>query len=331
MKIAIIGAGVSGLAAATYLIRNNIDVDIYSKDLGGEYLSGGLKYIHSTDSVNRFFDKILKLNYSIEKVVGSILLGSDVELYPEFFHKNPLDGFHIQKSYWIKTRGTEDGFNVNCMNEPWMSNKIDLKVIPDGGISRMVDHMKFLVEDNANIIKKKLTDEDISIIIHEYDFVIYTIPISHMVKLSAMEGALDESSKKLHIGIVDVPRSIMRKIWFDYMYIPSGNYATHRISKSFDNKLHFETNGENYFEGWLTEDLKQLHELLNLGNPDYKELTIPIKGQILKSANEEVQDKLDENFPNVIRLGRYAEWDRRITFDDVIKSVLTRISKIIGE
>lgn len=338
-KIAILGAGVSGLAAATYLLRlvEDFEIDIYSKDIGGSYTSGGLKYIHSNKFSNKFVRDFIGIDkFQIQKVIGSILVGGELELYPEYFHRHPKDGFLIQKGYWQKTRNTMTGFDTNSMNDPWSSG-VDLKIMIDGGLENMIGHMKFLVENNCNLITDEINVKKLKEIIKDYDHVIYTIPISILLELSEQISKsikyVVSKNKNLHIGIVeDLPNEISNSIWYDYIYIPSNNFNAHRFSKSFRGDFHLEVNDHNYHNGWLNEDLLELSNYLDidLSCGKTKEVTIPIKGQIIETASVNLTEALEDLFPKVIRLGRYAEWNRRTTFDSVMKKILTTFPQKIG-
>ena len=121
MKVAVIGGGISGLVAVYYVIKIlNEKVDIYTSDLGGEYLKGGLKYIHHT-SYTQMLMHDLGIKYRIKKVNGAVCYKDEIYLHPEVFWHGKDIGKEMQMLHWKKTRGYS-GIDDSCMNDPWKYN-----------------------------------------------------------------------------------------------------------------------------------------------------------------------------------------------------------------
>ena len=105
-KVLILGGGITGMAAAYlhWYYNNNTKVTIVTNELGGEYFSGGLKYIHDTPATRKFITD-LGFQPKVRKVNGAMLQQFGILPYPECFLREPeRSRDFIQKSYWQKTR-----------------------------------------------------------------------------------------------------------------------------------------------------------------------------------------------------------------------------------
>src|SRR5262245_12450778 len=138
-NIAILGGGISGVSTAIILANKGLSVDLYSDNLGGEYLSGGLKYIHDTTYTRLFIESIIGQDYSIRPVNGAIHRENSIFQYPYFFwFVGRLNAEPIQKRYWIKTRGESELFDPKCMNDPWKYREQQC-VVPNCGVRDLMD------------------------------------------------------------------------------------------------------------------------------------------------------------------------------------------------
>lgn len=357
--IAILGGGVAGMSAAIILAKQGHKVKIFSKDLGGEYLSGGLKYLHATPLMIDFVFDVMGLPIHIEKVNGAILWQYKIYQHPEWlWWLSGGGGLQprpdvVQQQYWLKTRGDNlSKFESTCMNEPWVYRN-ELKLIPEGGISGLVEKMMYLVRNNniLDLDKKsslekwafdKRTDGSISIqigeiseallekIIGDYEHIIYTIPISLL-------GDLYKFKVKFNFRSLNIIRYCVESgawpLWMDYIYIPEKIYRFHRVSffklNSQGLVMDLEVNG--------TLDESVLGDICDDDVPAFMDFNFP-RTKIIHSQNYQMVVKghienSESNFEipdNVFLLGRYAQWNSRITFDKVLDT-LAQISKEIQE
>lgn len=348
MKIAIIGGGISGMSAAlfiqdfaaNFLIKSADDISLYADKLGGEFSSGGLKYIHNTDDTRYFIGSVLELDYQIKKVNGALWHKGKLRSFPEYLYFDSLNkDSDIQNKYWNKTRGTETDFDDRCMNEPWRFRN-ELMLYPSNDI---VDTMKNFIEGSdikkfyLTVDKKLLVD-----IIKENDLVIYTIPFHMLAEAYGIE--LDEPDAKtkptqLHIERFRVV-SNEQNIWCDYIYVTDAEYKFHRISKHIGIMggvyIDVEYNDHNFNIYDQIKNYEKLKQFLfnNFGSviEDYSKWimnrsvqTFQIKGQIKNDLSQKALSKIPKN---VMLLGRFAEMNKKVTFDKVLEKLYLYVKNI---
>lgn len=349
MKIAILGNGVSGLSAAVVLSNNPYikKIDIISDSInspGGEYIKGGLKYIYDTPDTENFLEQ-LNLYYEKKKINGALLYEDNIHFYPECMYKfSKSKSLGIQQKYWDKTRGASaanNNIDYRCMNSPWNNdnnNDISLNII--GGtyvfIKTIVD---FLNEcPIVNYIQTNVDENSVKNILKEYDHIIYTIPFS-IFSESILNKKLDLKFKKLFIARFIVDRWVSGNIWWDYLYNISEEYSFHRIScmpiGATDHLLDLEfNNDQSNYENMLIDFIKRyIYKNFSSVNytPDFVG-DISIKGQIsndLYRSNIRISE-IEDEYPNISFIGRYAEFDKKITFNKVIKKIYMINNKIKG-
>lgn len=323
MNIAVVGGGISGMASA-YLINKNISgskvtLITNDKNLGGEYDSGGLKYVHFNWASKRFFDQI-GIQYSISKVIGAVLYNEIEEPFFEFFYYNKGIGQELQSDYWEKTRGdVTREIDRRCMNDVW-SYRNDLKIEPIGGIGTAIDILKNLlkIECYDIITNYNVCPDDINIMLNKYDYIIYTIPV--YILLNAFHIKYNKhkmSYKQLNISSSMVSNYDLRRIWWDYLYVPSAGYKFHRISKG-DGCLYIETNSNS--NGKIENEYSTfMKKHYGIGANIDSKFSVNIKGQI--SVDNDFTNEINAMTDKIVLLGRYAEWNKRITFDKVLERI----------
>ncbi len=346
MKVAIIGGGISGMSAALFIkdfaenfsIKNDNDISLYADKLGGEFSSGGLKYIHNTDDTRYFIGNVLELDYEIKKVNGAVYYKGKLKSFPEYLYYNSLKNGNtfgdsdIQNKYWNKTRGTESDFDDRCMNEPWrFRNELMLNPSKD-----IIDAMKSNIKESdikifyINVNKDLLRD-----IIKENDLVIYTIPFHLLANAYGIElDAADANTKptQLHIERFKVV-SDENNIWCDYIYVTDAEYKFHRISKHIGIMggvyIDVEYNDVNFNIYDQIKNYERLKHFMyqNFGSiiEEYSKWinnrsvqTFQIKGQIKNDLSQKALNKIPKN---VMLLGRFAEMNKKVTFDKVLEKL----------
>lgn len=336
--IAILGGGIAGMSAAILLVDKveGCDITIYSKDLGGEYLSGGLKYLHATPAMLDFVMNRMRMGVHLEKVNGAVYWDGEIWQHPEWFWYLASEAAtehhadEIQRQYALKTRGADAIFKHTCMNDPW-TYRNEVKLVPNGGgIPSLIKNMEAHIRHHDRI-RTKIVDVDEELLerlISEYNYVIYTIPIQFLGKLLCFQAEFEYRPLNIIRYFVidgDWP------IWMDYIYVPSDEFRFHRMSFfkiGLQKVIDVETNGQ--FEG------DELDEIIDCDIPSFIRRAFPslnfahqhnhrlsVKGQ-LKSDSKTFQ--IPEH---IFLLGRYAQWDSRVTFDKVLGRA-AKISERIG-
>lgn len=327
-QVSVIGGGVSGMSAAIAFAEAGYKVDIYTTDFGGDYLKGGLKYLHYTNDTLHWIKNVLKMRYSIHRVNGAIFWENEIHAHPEWFwHLAGQDidprPYIVQEMYWKKTRGNNI-FQKTCMNEPW-KYRTELKIEPNGGIGTMVGLMIDKVQSDGlpyrNISTRYATIEagKLKEIIRDSEYVVYTIPIDPLAEL--MNIKINFEYRPLNIIRYKV-HSGLHRTWWDYIYVPSEHCQFHRMSflKLFEaNYFDLELNGDskeghikNMADGIFQVQAEILAPNLKFGFDKVHQMKI--KGHLTGSSD------LHNRIPkNVFLLGRYAQLNPRVTFDKVLE------------
>jgi hypothetical protein len=306
-KVIIIGGGVSGLLCA-YAFRKYNDVETLILEpgtLGGEFLTGGLKYIHKTDAMMSMFTE-LGLAFSDYMVKGGIYLKETVMPYPKVFaDMKPEEAMRIQADHYRKTRRTEPGDDAKkAMNDPAavkpraaLRTQFEEMVrmlaksaekhgaILDDGVNALGDFMAFTKRGRAM----------------QYDYLVSTIPLWVMMRLAPWPTP---HGLAMNLNVIDVVPARDSYSRWDYVYMPyTPAGAIHRISPN-EEGYSVEVNGE-------LDDVKLAADLnfIFKGGWHIRKIQKGLKGHLLP---------LEESIEwpeNVAPLGRFAKWDSRATMD----------------
>lgn len=318
-RVAILGGGVAGMSAALILSEKGYDgqIDLYTDAVGGNYLKGGLKYLHFSAAVVNFVSNILKMDYRLYQVAGSILWKGQIHQYPGWMWYSQLgvsmgegEGKEAQRSYYKKTRG-EGAVNTTCMNDPW-NFRNHIKLVPNGGMKGFVERMAIKTENAVKIVLGKLDSEKFRDVITRYDMVIYTLPISMLARF--LNSAIKFEYNSLNIIRYEI-FSGRGQFWMDYTYVPGPEYRFHRVSID-GNTLDFEINGElgdEEIDESSVECGKFVFRHFNGVKAKEKGFNTGIPGQLISPSQNLSIPK------NVVLLGRFAQWDGRMTLDKVIE------------
>lgn len=305
-KVVIAGAGVSGLVFNQVLKSyKGVEATILEPGaVGGEFLAGGLKYIHQTDAMEKMLDG-LNVLYSPYTVQGGILLRERVEPYPACFQGlDKVQALRIQQDHFRKTRRIEPGeFAKKAMNDP-ASTK------PRKALKCNFEDMVKALARGANIVRAPLAKiEEKEVVLGNgsklpFDYLVLTIPL-WVIKRAAPWKVPDGLSIQLNTATVKPARDPYAK--WDYVYTPyTPANSIHRFSPN-GGGYSVEVNGELdmaklgldldfiFKDGWSILDVKP-----------------GLKGHLLP---------LDEQpaWPdNVAPLGRFAQWDPRATTDETL-------------
>lgn len=324
-KIAIIGAGITGISTVLHLHSLGIkkeQIFVFSKDIGGDYTKGGLKYILHTPDTKMFMDKVVGLQYVVNRINGAVLINGVVHPFPEYFWYSREIGDKVQRDYWVKTRKSMAGFDTRCMNEPW-HYKNQLKIVPAIGIKPMMRVMIDRMKHMSNFIDTEIDTEVLAGMIKDYDLIIYTIPVFPLFNLLNIKPETELTSAKLTIHRFRV--SGANKIWWEYLYVPHYEYPFHRLDINYNGEWNMDVEINNS-EIPLSQTKIGVNKIIKtIYGKDVEiyntELSseIKIKGQITYDLpDSEIIEKIPKN---VMMLGRYAEWNKRITWDIVLKKL----------
>lgn len=307
----IIGGGVSGLlcAYAFKKYRNVETVILEPGKVGGEFLSGGLKYIHRTDEMLSMF-KDIDMACSDYVVKGGIYLREKVEPYPKVMAELEKDeAERIQSDHYRKTRRAEPGGESRkAMNDP---ASVKPRAALRTNFDIMVDRLAQSAKANGDIIEAGVTAITNTMLFTtefnsiRYDYLVSTVPLWVMKRIAPWKTP---HGIAMNLNVIDVsPKKDEYSRW-DYVYTPyTPANAVHRISPN-EEGYSVEVNGE-LDELKLAEDLNFLFK----GGWYIKSIQSRLKGHLLPlEGNIDWPD-------NVAPLGRFAKWDSRATMDVTLK------------
>jgi hypothetical protein len=355
-KVLVLGGGITGMAAAYlhWYYNSNTKVTIVTNKMGGEYFSGGLKYIHNTPATRKFITD-LGFKPKVKKVNGALLLYHGIEPYPEYFIRQPeQDRDNIQKSYYIKTRPESNiVFNSKCMNNPYhFSDHLALEFDQE-----MANNMVEAIKTYHNIEIKKIDDvflRDVMSPLYgsykkrntdfKWDKIIYTLPIQNLYNI-VMNGWGGFRFKAANLVMFQVLLMERDNIWWDYLYVPyeeDGDF--HRLSLVPEYHQHH----PNEIRGYVIQievnakqsDLVAIMQLreriradfdrlnkrhLGLDNYVHSKHHTMIKGHFIDAPSQHYIDDFKKRLPkNIMLLGRYAQWEK-VSFHNVVEKIYKEV------
>lgn len=319
MRLVIVGGGVSGLLASYVFRRRGVDaVVLEPRAVGGEFLAGGLKYIHSSDSMCKLFDD-LDIAYSQYTVQGGIMLRGQVHQYPKVLQSIPkAEAAIIQADHYRKTRRTEGGVDSKkAMNDPAaVKPRRALRChFPD--MVKELAGMAKITKSGMMKVKTKTKEvvlNDLSKI--PYDKLILTIPL-WVIKAAVPFYVPQGMAMKLNI--IEVAPVKDRFAKWDYVYTPyTPANMVHRFSPA-GRAYSVEVNGD-MDRVMLESDLQFIF------NDGYsiEGIREGLKGHLLPL--EQLPDWPEDIAP----LGRFAKWDSRATTDVTLEDARELAERWLG-
>lgn len=315
--VVIIGGGPSGLISSYVFKMCGVDVKLLEPGaLGGEFLTGGLRYIHQTTEMERMLDR-LGVPYSPYKVNGGILLKGAVVPYPEHLWKLPeVDGARIQADHYRKTRRTIPTDISTAMNDPVKKGpRRALRCDFHELIAAMAHNLEIIPRGLSRILADgllKLSDGTTL----RYDYLITTIPL-WVLRGIAPFYVPETVAARLNVVTVK-PRFDGYAKW-DYVYTPyTPGDVVHRFSPS-ESGYAVEANG--------ILDRTKLESDLHFIFPDgftIDTVREGLKGHLLPL------DASPEWPENVAPIGRFAKWDSRSTMDVALEDALQTAERWLG-
>jgi hypothetical protein len=323
-RMLIVGGGISGLIASWVFTQvRGLTVTIVEPGKpGGDFMAGGLKYIHKTDEMEELL-RDLAIQYTDYSVQGGILLHGKVEPHPGCFRGMDKDrALRIQHDHYRKTRKLEpDAFAARSMNDPEANGprralRCDMQRVLKELIQRApifkagviaIEPHKVIVNDGTG--EKPLP----------YDYLLTSLPLWVTRKMAWFGPELPEGlAVKLNLVMVEPPQRGDDYAQWDYVYTPyTPENLIHRISPT-DGGYTLEFNGD-WPEGVDNDLSVKITNELNFLFPHGWALTKTLKGlngHLLPLAAK-------ANWPiNVRPVGRFAQWDPRVTTDVVLTTCL---------
>ena len=310
-RVIIVGGGVSGLVAnyvfAQYGQRPLI---LEPAEPGGDFLLGGLKYIHRTDAMAERFDA-LDLPWSDYKINGGILLRGVVEPYPKCFASmDKSEAERIQADHFRKTRRTEPGeFGTKAMNDPAALRG------PRRAIRCDFRQMISILAAKASIAKLGLAQIDSKnkrILLSNgawkfYTRLIVTIPL-WVVRV--MADFYVPQGMAMNLNLIQVRPLRDRFAKWDYVYTPyTPANAVHRLSPK-GSGYSCEVNGD-----WGRQESSAMDDLAFIFQDGFliEDTKHGVKGHLLDLQERPEWPK------EVAPLGRFAKWDPRATTDATLE------------
>lgn len=305
-RVVVIGGGMSGLIASYVMRRLRTQVLVIEPaELGGEFLAGGLKYIHHTLGMIHLCDE-LGVTYSDYAIQGGIMLRGEVHPYPKHLQTMPrAEASRIRADHYRKTRRTEADAesSATAMNDPaaMKPRKAIRAHFPE--MIRALATGLLTMRTGVSGIQSGALNTTSGVLV-PFDFCIVTIPLWAVRRLAQFyvpEGV----AMKLNVVQVNPVRD--RYVRWDYVYTPyTPADAVHRFSPS-GNGYSVEING--------SLDRLRMQSDLNFIFADgwtIEKLNEGLKGHLLPLQTE-------PEWPNNIApLGRFATWNPRSTMDVVL-------------
>lgn len=322
-RLVIVGGGISGLIASWVFQRvPGLDVKVLEIGKpGGDFLAGGLKYLHKTDEMVAMLED-LGVTHTDYSVQGGILLKGVVEPYPACMRGVDKDrALRIQHDHYRKTRGIEpDSFAARSMNDPEATGpRTALRCDMQQTLRRLIARANIVADRADKIEPHRVTGS--SGAVHKYDFMITTVPLWVMKQLSWFDLP-DAMAAKLNLVMVDPNPRMDNYARWDYVYTPyTPENLIHRLTPR-DGGYTCEFNGR-----WADEDSSMNDRItseMNFLFPEGWALSNVVKnlnGHLLPLPTR-------PSWPfNIRPLGRFAQWDPRATSD----VVLTTAQKLVRE
>lgn len=320
-RVVIVGGGVSGLVASYVFKKRAPSVEVIvlePRSAGGEFLAGGLKYIHRSDNMVKMFEE-LDLAHSHYTVQGGILLRGEVESYPKCFTTLPKDeAVRVQADHYRKTRRTEGGRDLRkAMNDPAATK-------PRRALRCNFEEMVKTLARRATLWRETLIrirpkTNEVAITGSKrlgYDFLVLTVPL-WITKQAA--PFFVPHGMAMRLNAIQVLPARDRFARWDYVYTPyTPADAVHRFSPS-GMSYSVEVNGE--------LDKTKLESDLNfIFNEGYaiEGVREGLKGHLLPLDAE------PEWPQNVAPLGRFAKWDSRATTDVTLDDATVLVERWLG-
>jgi hypothetical protein len=318
-RVIVAGGGISGLVF-NYVAKRYRDVAVTILEpgaIGGEFLSGGLKYIHKTDEMARMFDE-LDLPYSNYIVQGGIMLRGSVHPYPMCLATMDKDqAERIQADHYRKTRRVEPGnesrkaMNDPASTKPRKALRCDFREMIVS-LARLATFKKAALAKVEDGVAKLDNGESLP-----FDYLVLTIPlwiVKGIVPFPIPEGM----AIKLNVAIVQPERDAYAK--WDYVYTPyTPSKYIHRFSPHGGGYA-IEANG-NMEKERLADDLQFIF------GDGWRVLSVKegLKGHLLPL-------EFEPTWPaNIAPLGRFAKWDPRSTTDETLFNSMELAKRWFGE
>lgn len=306
-RLVVIGGGVSGLVAAEVFNYQGWHTTIIEGGtLGGEFMTGGLKYMHKTDAMVELFRRLEVISSSYT-VHGGILLRGEVIPYPQCFREmDPDDVERIQQDHYRKTRRTTPGKHARtAMNDPAATGpRQALRCDFQDFIETMADVPDAIVRAFATSVDHEANVVHTSEGSVSYDALIITVPlwiIKRLVTFYVPEGVA------MRLNVLQVSPRRDDYAGYDYVYTPyTPHDCIHRLSP---------LNGGYSLEANGTLRTVDVQADLSFLFPDgysldgYKE---GLKGHLLPLTAKPAWPS------NIAPLGRFATWNSRATTDSTL-------------
>lgn len=327
MNCVILGTGVSGMVASLVLKTHGHKITAIGPD-SGDFFQGGLKYFQHSPALE-FALREAGVPYVEEKVYGGIFWENQLHLYPGFLRDSENGELRliIMMMHYLKSRGTMDGFQPTCMNDPFHDRSRSLVINPTRMAQAAWDDVQ-LIRDM--VVEVDLAghqiwlENDLSVSgenLVEYDQLFTSLLAKAFEKLTqntqSRETAVSCLFPDLKGGFVDLYRIGKPGdgfLWhpnYEYIYTPLQKMIS-RLSVDLNQNCSFvevpRPHGCNFVDisELVAEEVRQV-----LGRELQISYTGTIKGHIVEI------DKPLEYPDGVLPIGRYAAWSSRETADIV--------------
>jgi len=336
MNIVILGGGIAGLLGA-YAMRHTKPVIIEAgPHLGGNFLAGGLKYIHDTPEVRQLLRE-LELPFKAYKPRGALWWDGVDRKHPDFMASiDPLVRYQIQLKHWVKTRGTDLGFRHDCMNDPMgnhaalrcdhmeLLKRLEQRVRAAGCEVRLGSKVTFITERHV-CLNEGMNDLSIG-----YDVLVPTLPLGMIAKMAPWTEL--PSSEATKLAIFEVESGIDIHPDWDYMYTPEAKYITRLVQPephaiTAEVPWHLPQSDHTGREVGITT-MEMMPDIMDILRDTFKIEGVCTSARLIPGHLRPLE-RQPEWRSGWYPLGRFAQWDSRATADKVYARALS-VAQNIG-
>lgn len=305
--------------------------------LGGNFLAGGLKYLHDTPTMRNLLDR-LGVNFELYQPVGRLNHLGEILPHPEAMRAMTDDErFSVQMAHWAKTRASYQNMSPTCMNDPLGDHgalKCDLDIFMRNlehelRASHLIDirttHPVSTIGGNGAI---RFQRSDVPIVV--CDLLVPTIPLPFLAKLAPWANLPKAEVTKLFLVKFEVPVGQM-PLW-DYMYTPHNEFIS-RLYRADAGHVVAEVPAYILESRCEHTDTPTDQTIANI-TLQARNLTgidvIPYSTQVIPGHLQPLHVPLV--WPaNWAPLGRFAQWDARATADKVLDSAVALKTKLCSD
>ena len=311
--IIIVGGGPAGVAAALVLAKHHEVTVIDPLGTGGNPGGGGLFYIHQSELFDSTF-KVWGIRCEQRAVRSGLYLKGRVYSFKaaaDHFGKEPLRQFVLH--HYTKTRRTTYGFHDTAMNEGGQAGP-QRYMVSVGALGRAVeDRVKVMRKgvvawypgaNTLDVRRSALSGDNQEHL--EYSHLVWTLPLPLTLSMLGIRSPVPLHASDAYMARVEAP-SCRDFVDWDFVYTPytPGN-SLYRLSPLPDG-------------AYNAEGVSEQALMLDVNSVFGSDASIVGKPRYIRTAHVFGEVPVFQHPSNVLVLGRFAQWDPRMTMDKALE------------